>query len=346
MRRWTSNPVLMARPFSWVAAFVLLLAAGCGRQAVVPAVSSPHVQSLAVVDGRPVTEADFRLWWSKRAGATEALAARQEALDQLIERSALASAARRAGLDRDPEVVAEMDRLLIARLRTTRLQERLSQIEVPESELAAEYERGRAARYHRPEQVRVAVLWLETRGQEPLAERYRPRLEAVRAELARVGGAMPATNGFGRWALANSEHRASRHRGGDIGWIPVLPSQDSWRTEVLRLAGTLRQPGETSEVSATPAGVFLVRLIDRESGGEQPYAAVREQIRRSLLTEHRRRVEDQFQREALEAAHIERPPGASARLAALSLPVPTNTAFATAKSGSPPTSAPSLPATP
>ena len=354
MRRRTSNPVPRARPITWVpswampwcGAIVLLLATGCGRQAAAPAAPSTDVHSLAVVDGRPVTEADFRLWWGRRSGTADAPAARQEALDQLIERSALAGAARRAGLDRDPEVVAEMDRLLIARLRATRLQEQLSRIDVPEAELMAEYERGRTTRYHRPEQVRVAVLWLDTRGQEPLAERYRPRLEAVRSELARSGVAMPATNGFGTLALANSEHRASRHRGGDLGWIPTSPSPDAWRTEVLRLAGMLRQPGDTSEVSATPAGVFLVRLIGRESGGEHPFAAVREQIRRTLLTEHRRRVEDQFQREALEAARIERPPGASARLAALSLPVPTNAAFATAKSGPPPPSTPSLPAIP
>ena len=88
------------------------------------------------------------------------------------------------------------------------------------------------------------MLWFDIHGQASLAERYRPRLEAVRAELAQAG--LPATNGFGQFALANSEHRVSRHRGGDLGWLPNSPSQDALRTEVMRLAGTLREPGEVT----------------------------------------------------------------------------------------------------
>lgn len=344
MRLRTYIPVSTVRPGLLAGLVAGLMASGCGREAAAPDASSQVVPSLAVVDGQPVTEADFRHWWGRRSGAADSPQARQEVLNQLIERSALAAAARRAGLDRDPELSAEVDRLLIARLHATRLKERLDRVEVPEAELAAEYERGRTTRYRRPEQVRAAVLWFDTHGQAPLAERYRPRLEAVRAELAQAG--MPATNGFGRLALANSEHRVSRHRGGDLGWLPNVPSQDALKAEVLRLAGTLRAPGEVSEVSSTPAGLFLVRLIGREPGGEQPYAAAREQIRRALLTEHRRRVEDRFRQEALEAAHVERPPDTAARLAALSLPAFTNDAFFATQSGPSPSTAAPIPATP
>lgn len=344
MRLRTYIPGSTVRPGLLAGLVAGLMASGCGRQAAAPDASSQVVPSLAVVDGQPVTEADFRHWWGRRSGPADSPQARQEVLNQLIERSALAAAARRAGLDRDPELAAEVDRLLIARLHSTRLKERMDRVEVPEAELAAEYERGRTTRYRRPEQVRAAVLWFDTHGQAPLAERYRPRLEAVRAELAQAG--LPATNGFGQFALANSEHRVSRHRGGDLGWLPNSPSQDAWRTEVMRLAGTLREPGEVSEISTSPAGLFLVRLIGREPGGEQPYAAAREQILRSLLTERRRRVEDRFRQETLEAARIERPPDTDARLAALSLTVPTNAAFAAIKTGPATSTAAPTPAIP
>lgn len=331
----TSHPVLPLprRPGRWgwrsgVLA-LLMVVAGCDRQSRGPA-TLPGAQVLAVVDGNAVTEADFRLWWGRRPAAADSPQARQEALDRLIERSALAGAARRAGLEQDPELAAEMDRLLIARLQATRLQERLDDVKVSEADLAAEYERGRGTRYHRPEQVRAAVLWFDTRGQAPLVERYRPRLEAIRHEVAQAGAVMPAINGFGALALANSEHRVSRHRGGDTGWMDASPVADAWTTEVLRLAAALREPGELSEVSATPAGLFLVRLTGRQPGGDQPLAAVREQIQRSLLTERRRLVEEQFQKEILQAAHVERRPDAAARLAALHLPVRTNAALANA----------------
>ncbi len=309
------HAALLAGAVAW------LFAAGCGRQASGPAAASDgHV--LAVVDGRALTDADVRLGWGDRPAA-DSPAARAALLDQLIQRSALAGAARRAGLDREPELAAELDRLLIARLRAVQLQPRLDRIAISEADVAAEYERGRATRYHKPEQVRAAVLWFETRGQEPLADRYRPRLEAARAAVLQAGAALPATNGFGALAVSHSEHRVSRYRGGDVGWLTAAPSQDAWNAEVLRLAAPLREPGDLSEVSATPAGLFLVRLIAREPGGEQPYAAVRDQIRRTLLGERRRRVEEQFNQEILQAAHVARPSDAAARLAALPLSAPT-----------------------
>lgn len=344
MRLGTNIPMLTVRLVLLASVVAGLLTFGCGRQPAAPAEPQQGARSLAVVDGHPITEADFRLWWGKRPVTADSPKARQEVLDQLIERSALAGAARRDGLDRDPELAAEIDRLLIARMHATRLKERLDRVDVSEAELVAEYERGRTTRYRRPEQVRAAVLWFDTHDQAPLAERYRPRLESVRDELAQAG--MPATNGFGRLALANSEHRVSRHRGGDLGWLPNSPSQDAWRTEVMRLAGTLHEPGEVSEISTSPAGLFLVRLIGREPGGEQPYAAAREQILRSLLTERRRRVEDRFRQETLEAARIERPPDTDVRLAALSLTVPTNAAFAAIKTGPATSTAAPTPAIP
>lgn len=320
----------------------LLLAAGCGRQAAVPTAGAPEPAAdpgvLAVVDGRAVTEGDFQAWWGKRPAAADSPKSRQEVMDQLIERSALAGAARRAGLDRDPGLAAEIDRLLIARLQATQLQERLDRVEVSEADLAAEYERGRTTRYHQPERVRVAVLWFETRGQEPLAERYRPRLEAVRAQVRQAGAALPATNGFGDLARTHSEHRASRFRGGDVGWLPESGAADPWGTAVRGLAATLREPGDLSEVSATPAGLFLVRLIDRQPGADQPFAAVREQIRRTLRADRRRQVEEQFRQEILQAARVERPPDMAARVAAIRLPSTDPRVLTAARTGAVPVS--------
>jgi parvulin-like peptidyl-prolyl isomerase len=326
-------PAFLSRTALLAGMAAALLAAGCRREAPAPAAQAPGV--LAVVEGRPVTEADFRLAWGQRPATADTPQARQALLDQLIERSALAAAARRAGVDQDPELAAEIDRLLISRLRTTRLQGQLSQVEIPEAELRAQYEQQRATRFSDPERVRAAVLWFDTRGQAPLVERYRPRLEAARAQVLQAGPALPATNGFGALALTNSEHRVSRFRGGDVGWLSASPTPDAWHAEALRLASALRQPGDLSEVTATPAGLFLVRLIARQPGGEKPFAAVRDQIRRSLIAEQRRRVEEQFKKDILGGARIERTPDAANRLAALPLPTPAGNDAAPTPPGPP-----------
>ena len=316
-----------------VVACLCLLVTGCGRKAPESSAAEFGDDVLAVVHGRAITAADFRIAWERARRSEDTPEARQAVLEQLMERVALAGAARELGLDRDPEVAAEVDRLLIGRLRSTRLQERLGLLTISEAKLAAEYEQNRTTRYARPEQVRAAVLWFDTRGQAPLVERYRPRLEAARAEVLQGGAAFPAEQGFGRLALTQTEHRVSRYKGGDIGWLSVAPGQDSWKTEVLRLASTLREPGDVSEVSTTADGIFLVRLMERRSASESSFESVREEIHRSLLAKARQQAEEDFTREILGSAIMERPDDAPARLASMILTPSSNSAVAAARSG-------------
>ena len=112
---------------------------------------------LAVVDGAPITEDLFRLGWERRPGASDTPAARQALLEQMIQRSALAQAARHAGLDQDPLVIEQFESLLISRLKTVQLQPRLEAVRVSDAEIQSFYQTNRDAKFTEPEGVRVAV---------------------------------------------------------------------------------------------------------------------------------------------------------------------------------------------
>ncbi|MCP5517160.1 MAG: peptidyl-prolyl cis-trans isomerase [Verrucomicrobiales bacterium] len=291
----------------------------------------PAPDTLALVNGQPVSEASYRHSWTNQPPAAETPDGRMGLLDQLIERSALAQAARAAGLDRDPLVIESFERLLIARFKETELEPRLRGVRIPEEDLRAHYEAERAAKFTEPERIRVAVLWFDTRGQAPLVARYEPRLKAIRARLLSGQEAPAPAEGFGPLAIRNSEHRSTRYKGGDLGWLEA-GGGDPWRNTVMELAAPLERAGQTSEVFAGEAGLFLVRLIERRPARVQPFENVRPAIERRLLAERRRAIEQEFNAAIRQHARVEVFPERLAALADLepseaAAPVPSPMQF-------------------
>jgi hypothetical protein len=303
------------RFLTFPAAVLALLLAGCGRQPASTSAPVKEVAVLATVGGQTVTEADFRRAWQQQLPAADTPEARQQVLDALITRAAQVDAARRAGVERNPEIRDEIERLLIAGLRQTQLQPHLDSTRVGEEELQAYFEQHRQTSFTQPGQDRVAVLWFDTRGQGPLAARFRPRLNAARAQVLADPSAFPVAQGFGALAVTNSEHRVSRYRGGDVGWLTASAAgttASGWNPAVQGIARTLRVPGDLSEVVESPEGLFLVRLIARRPGGVADYASVRERIAQDLHRERRQRLEADFLSGILAASLIQRQPAALA----------------------------------
>lgn len=273
---------------------LLLLFVGCAKQ------DQPAPNALARVGDNVVTEAGFRSWWEEHQPAADTAEARQLVLNQLIERSALAQTAREAGLDKDPDVIEQMENLLIGRLKETRLQPELKSLAISEKELQETYDQDAASKYSIPERTRVAVLWFDTRGQAPLVARYTPRLEQARQAAA----ALPVNRGFGPLAVQNTEHRASRYQGGDVGWLEDSPANNPWKKQVLEIVSQLKQPGELSQVIITDCGLFLVRLIERQPAHVRSFASVREGIEQRLLSARRQQMEDQFKEQILDRMKV------------------------------------------
>jgi hypothetical protein len=296
----------------WGGVLAVLLLAGCGKKE-----SPPEADVLAQGDGWSVRADDFRHWWATRTGPADSPQARTEALDRLVERAALAATARQAGLERDPETAAQIESLLIARLQEVRLAPQLAAVKVTDEEVRARYDAQTASTFTQPEAVRVALLWFNTRGQQPLVDRYRPRLEQIRAEVIAGGDSFPVTAGFGPAAVGNTEHKPSRLIGGDLGWLEVRPGSDPWQQAVLELAAPLKNPGDLSEIVAGKDGLFLVRLIERRASALQPFESVSAEIRKGLVEEQRKRLQEEFTHRIISQAPPERFPAALAALADL-----------------------------
>lgn len=307
--------MIMILPFSLWRCLLLLMAllvTGCREKPATPAAGV-----LAAGDGWSVRADDFRHWWATRPGPADSPEARAEALDRLVERATMAAAARKAGLESDPETVAQIEGILIARLEETQLVPRLEAVTVTDDAVRARYGSQLAKRYTQPDSVRVALLWFNTRGQQPLVDRYRPRLAQIRAEMMADADKFPVTAGFGPLAVGNTEHRASRLNGGDLGWLDVTPDSDPWRTTVLELAATLKNPGDLSEITVGDSGLFLVRLIERRSAAVKPFESVSAEIRRSLVEQQREKLRAEFSERILAGSRSQRFSEALAAVSAL-----------------------------
>ena len=262
LNHWVENRQAMGRSVLWQFLTVgsLLLFAGCGKH------EQPAADALARVGDKVVSEAEFRSWWEQRRPAADTSAARQLVVKQLVERSALAQAAREAGLDKDPAVIEQIENILIGRLKETRLQPELKALTIPEADLRADYQQNLESKFSVPGRTHAAVLWFDTRGQAPLVARYTPRLEQARQTAA----SLPADQGFGTLALQNTEDRASRYRGGDVGWLEDSPANDPWKKQVLEIATQLKQPGDLSQVVTTDRGSSWSGLWNASQPGSNP----------------------------------------------------------------------------
>jgi len=265
-----------------------------------------HVSGLATVEGEAVSEQAFRDWWSKKTPLEDTPESRREMLDRLIERRALAEAARVAGLEDDPIVRIQIENVLIGRLRETQLAPKLVAVAISDEEVERYYADHREEEFMVPGSVRAAVLWFDTHGQQPMVARYTPRLEAIRSEMLKAAEPIPIAEGFGKLAISNTEHRASRYKGGDLDWIAEGRPASDFHAAVQVIASELTTPGELSPVTARPEGVFLVRLIEKKEAGSREFARVRAKIETKLLAARRAEIVSAFKAKMVAAIGIER----------------------------------------
>ena len=266
---------------------IALALSGCGKT---PPPESAPVEALALVNDVPVTPETFRYWWGRKHIDRDTPGNREAVLDELVQRYALVEQARQEGLLEDPGVQAEIHSLLIARLREDQLHKRQQGMDIAEMDVQQFYEDHKATKFLVPERLQVAVLWFDTRGQEPLERRYRARLDEVRRDL--LAAPLPVEEGFGARSVRSSEHRASRYQGGIVGWLEATDSHDAWHAAVYEIADALSSPGDISELTIRPEGAFLVRLLKRQPERVRALEDVRDSIVRTLKS---RRLADREQ---------------------------------------------------
>lgn len=243
-------------------ALSMLLGAALAAQAADPAKDATLVEGMGV----SVTGGDLRGDASRLPPQPrKEMLGRPESAGQLAQniyvRRALAAEAIAAGLDKDPNVQAQL-RIARDRVLSDLRLAAIDRANMPNDEAAAKYAKeayqADPKRFQAPEELRVRHILIKGNSAEA-----RAKAEKILAELK--GGA-----DFETLARKSSEDTVSASNGGDLGYF----GRDRMVKSFEDAAFALKQPGETSPLVESQFGFHIIQLVDRRSPGVRPFGEV------------------------------------------------------------------------
>lgn len=291
----------------------LLVAGACfllltTRQATIDrAAPDADAAVVATVDGEPITSQSLLDEMIRRArlvpGLFEDPAARRELLDERIRFETIVARARAAGYETDPALAEQWKRLLVRRYEAEHLEARTAKLSVSDAEIKSYYQ-AHLADYTRPERRRVALIFIEV-PRRASAQRVEELTRKAEEVLAAAGADTAAQTHFGDLARTRSDDRATRYRGGDVGWLAAGQSSYRWGPKVVAAMFALSKPGELSAIVRGEDGFYLLRLMDVEAARPLPLEQIRPTIRHALLGAQRKQLAQAFYAELAGQTRVE-----------------------------------------
>ena len=248
--------------FLTILASMSLFLSACGK----------NENTLAKVGDKTITTEQFEAFAEfKRVNLADEKN-KQAALDQYLEREALADAVMEEDVLNKGLIEAELNEfkkeMLISRYFDQYLKNQVS------DEAVQNYYNSRASDYEQSK-VRVAHVLIRTNRNMQEAERQAKFTTAQEAHSKLYAGAE-----FSEVAEATSEDAVSAKKGGDLGWLQEGAIDPVFSKTVFSM-----KPGELSEVFETPFGFHIVKLVEGPLTVKRPFESVQGDIRYQLRNE-------------------------------------------------------------
>jgi peptidyl-prolyl cis-trans isomerase C len=292
---------------SWMSLGVLtcaaVLLAGCGKSNVPAAgAKASESQTLAVVNGKPVTTSLFDLYLDaiqRQSGRPVPPEQRAELLDQFVNMQLAADAAEKAGVANQPKT---KDQLALARLNVlvdAHLQKYLEDHPVKDEELKPEYDE------------RVASMPKEYKARHVLVE-DKATADGVIKDLNAGGD-------FAKIAQQKSTDKGSAPGGGDLGWFGLETMVKPFSDALAKL-----EKGKfTQEPVQSQFGWHVILLEDTRSGQAPAFDEVKEQVRTLVQRKHLQTYLTELRKNGkVEMKNPPPPPAPAAESAAETAPAP------------------------
>jgi peptidyl-prolyl cis-trans isomerase C len=296
--RWTARQLLET---SVLLLIFSALFTSCGRT------SSPNPTArlnqiaddcIARVGDAVISRQTFEQEWRRGADVRN----KEDLLQEMIRFESLLAKARAAGVDRDPEVMAAFNRMVVGRFQEDQLQGRgLDSISLSEAEIQAAYQ-NQIERFTTPQQVRLRVIYCKASAKATAEKREEAR---QRANTLWNQARETDDDGFRRLALQRSDDQATRYAGGDSGWINPKQPDSRWDPAVVRSVAALSTPGDFAPLLEYESGFYIVKLLDTRPKSVRPLEQVRDGIEHQLRMEKARQLRETFFKEMQTGLKIE-----------------------------------------
>jgi peptidyl-prolyl cis-trans isomerase C len=250
---------------STVAAIAVMVSAcGKGQQAAAPTVTdAPTAAPVAIVNGTSIPRTDYDAFLKNLLQGKPATDLtpdqKNQVLDELITMQLVSTQAVKDGLDKDPDVAANLDVLRMRILSDAESQKFLKGKEPTDAELHAEYDSAIAAMDKTEYHARHILV--------PTKEKADQLIKKIK------GGAK-----FEDVAKAESTDN-SKANGGDLGWFTlarmVKPFSDAVKT--------LKKGEITPDPVQTQYGWHIIKLEDTRDVAPPPFDQVKAQVMKGVM---------------------------------------------------------------
>lgn len=238
-----------------------------------------------------ITGADFeaslaRIPEENRAEVLSSKARISKLLENLIITKTLAAKARSAGIDRDPQMLKQVELAAENVLAAAYLSQQAKAIKLPDFDSRArELYRANVEKYTIPGRVRASHILVDTKSRTP--EEALQRAREIRAQA--LGG-----KSFDALALEYSDDPSAKKNKGELGFFEpgrmVKPFSDA--------AFAMNAPGEISEPVKTSFGYHIIQLHEKQAKEMRPFEAVKQEIVSGLqeqyIAGHKQKINDEI----------------------------------------------------
>lgn len=246
---------------------------------------------LAVINGKPISIENFRTEMERQRGAFDANR-KEELLDSIVRSELLFAAARSAGYESDPEVIAAVKQAMVGKYLRDNLDPKLAQLKATDQEAEAYY-RSHQAEFGMPAMVHAAMIKIAVSQKISTQKKSEllKRAESARTEALALEKGVPA---FGKVAVSYSEDQDSRYRGGDLGWLQAGKADGRIDKKVSDAIFALKTPGQVSQVITAPDGYYIVKLIEAKAATVKPFATVKDGVKYQVVQEKKKKIENEL----------------------------------------------------
>ena len=229
---------------------------------------------LATVGKTPITQEMVRMTAARNGYDIRDAASAERALRETADFEVLAAEAERAGFFADPEIVATMKRMAVAKLVAAKVDKEHPPKLLTEEQLAAYYKKYVAEEFTRPAVARGRLLFVAKR------DGWEKKVETIEGELKK-------NTAFGELAHKHSEEATSRVSGGLTPWLVENRPNRRYPDAVVSALFAIKKVGDVSPKIDTETGCYWIQLTELRSGSVTPYEQAKRTISRKLAERER-----------------------------------------------------------
>ena len=216
-------------------------------------------------------------------------------LRQIVTSMVIADQARKEGFDRRPDTKENLELLINNFLTIEYLDKAVAQKVTISNKDVKRYYNQNKDKFRQPEQVRARHILIKVNRTAPVEEQKQARKKAE-GILARI----QAGEDFATLATEFSEDTGTKQKGGDLGFF-----QRGRMVPEFEKAAFSLEPGKVSDIVHSNFGFHIIKVEDRKEPAIRPYEEIKEQLKKKLEVDEKKKAVDQYVEKMAKEAGVE-----------------------------------------